>query len=78
VVNYPGHKRVNDIRTRLARLRHDTDSAVEEVAHLRREIDGLRAELKAISTSVGDQLASQGSAIERLQNHLDALERRDS
>ena len=77
MVNYPGHRRVSDIRARLVRMREDIDDTIEEIAHLRREVAALRAEVGAISTDVGDQLASQASAIESLQHRSGAPERHD-
>jgi hypothetical protein len=74
VVNYPGHKRVTDIRVRLSQLRQDTRHAVEEASELRREVDAIRAEVKRLTVALGDQLADQSAAIEELARRTGQLE----
>jgi len=47
--------------------RRNADDAVTQVAELRREVEGLRAEIKRLSIDIGEQLTAQSQAIEQLQ-----------
>jgi chromosome segregation ATPase len=67
MVNYPGRRRVDGIRARMEEARRNADDAVTQVAELRREVEGLRAEIKRLSIDVGEQLTAQSQAIEQLQ-----------
>ncbi len=67
MVSYPGHRRVTALRARMEQARRDADQAVTQVAELRREVEGLRAEIKRLSIDIGEQLTAQSHAIEQLQ-----------
>jgi hypothetical protein len=65
-VRYPGHERLDGIRQRLSDLRAGTARALDETKHLRVEIEALRAEVAALTVTIGDQLAALSAAIEDL------------
>jgi hypothetical protein len=67
MVNVPGRSRIAGIRARMEQARHDADDALTQIAELRREVEGLRAEIKRLSIDVGEQLVAQSQAIEQLQ-----------
>jgi len=69
-VQYPGRRRVDDLRGRLASLRRDVDLALDREEALRADIDGLRAEVASLSTTIGTQIAALMEAVERLEREL--------
>jgi chromosome segregation ATPase len=72
MVSYPGRSRVAGIRARMEQARRNADDAITQVADLRRDVEGLRAEIKRLSIDVGEQLTAQSQAIEQLQQRLPA------
>jgi hypothetical protein len=52
----------------MEQARRDAAEAVTQVAELRREVEGLRAEIKRLSIDIGEQLTAQSLAIEQLQH----------
>ena len=66
-MRYPGHDRVDAVRTRLAELRHDTDGALREVDAMRAELDEMRRELAALTVRHGEDIAALTDAVERLR-----------
>ena len=54
----------------------DTDQAVHDVDDLRREVAGLREELRQLETDLGAQVTCQAATLEALERHVRELERR--
>jgi hypothetical protein len=74
MVKYPGHKRIASVRARLEQVRRNADEALTQAAELRRDVDGLRAEIKRLSIDVGQQLATHDDVIDRIERRVAALE----